>query len=307
MKYGSLFSGAGLGDFGFEMAGLELVWQVENNEYCQKILNLRWPNVKKYKDIKEVKGTKLERVDLITGGFPCQPFSVAGKQDGADDDRNLWPEMFRIIKEIRPRWVVAENVPGIIPIYIDVVLADLESQEYTCWPVVFSSHSLGAWHKRERLWVIAESSSDGLNRSKLREFREHNDTPQTGKENAAETSGHKTLGEIQVMADSGLLRQTINEKQTTGVEQYCENVADSNTKRSQRSRAEEHPQGRKKQSERQIRLCDIFKRWWSTEPAVGRVVNGCPNRVDRLKALGNGQTPCSTYVIGKWIKEIENQ
>src|SRR3990167_1311796 len=115
MKYGSLFSGAGLGDFGFELAGLECAWQVEIDEYCQKILNLRWPNVPKWKDIKTLNPKELPEVDLITGGFPCQDISQANTNaKGLDGERSgLWKEMYRILVEIRPRFVVVENTAAL--------------------------------------------------------------------------------------------------------------------------------------------------------------------------------------------------
>ena len=108
MKLGNLFSGGGLGDFGFMAAGMEIAWQCEIDEYCQKILSLRYPESKKYRDIKTLKGDELEKVDIITGGFPCQPFSVAGRQMGERDNRNLWPEMCRVISETKPTWVICE-------------------------------------------------------------------------------------------------------------------------------------------------------------------------------------------------------
>ena len=161
MKLGSLFSGGGLGDFGFMAAGFDIRWQVEIDEYCQKILALRYPESEKYRDIKTLRGSELEKVDIITGGFPCQPFSVAGRQKGKDDNRYLWPEMLRVIDEVRPRWVVGENVPGIINLALDTVCADLESKGYEVWPIVFPSHALGAWHKRDRLWIVCHAKHDG--------------------------------------------------------------------------------------------------------------------------------------------------
>ncbi len=157
MKLGSLFSGGGLGDFGFMAAGMDITWQCEIDEYCQKILALRYPESKKYRDIKILKGNDLEKVDIITGGFPCQPFSYAGRRKGKEDARNLWPEMYRIIELQKPRWVICENVPGILNLAIDDVLADLEGQGYETWPVLFPSHALGAWHKRDRIWIIANT------------------------------------------------------------------------------------------------------------------------------------------------------
>jgi DNA (cytosine-5)-methyltransferase 1 len=157
MKLGSLFSGGGLGDFGFMAAGMEIAWQCEIDEYCQKILALRYPESKKYRDIKTLKGSDLEQVDIITGGFPCQPFSVAGKQMGKTDDRFLWPQMLRIITECKPRWIIGENVAGSVDMAIEDVCIDLGMQGYECWPVVFPAHALGAYHRRDRVWIIAYS------------------------------------------------------------------------------------------------------------------------------------------------------
>lgn len=161
MKVGSLFSGGGLGDFGFMAAGMEITWQVEIDEYCQKILALRYPESKKYRDIKNLKGADLEPVDIITGGFPCQPFSNAGAKMGKSDDRHLWPEMFRIIQEVKPRWVVGENVPGFVNMALDDVCADLESSGYETKTLIFPAHALGAWHRRERVWIVGHAGLFG--------------------------------------------------------------------------------------------------------------------------------------------------
>lgn len=177
MKVLSLFSGGGLGDYGLELAGMQIVGQVEIDHYCQKILKLRWPDVPKWTDIKNVRGEEvLEQcgaVDLISGGFPCQPFSSAhntkSKGGGKEDNRYLWPEMFRLISEIRPTWVLAENVPGIIRFALDDVCSDLESQGYETLSIVFPAHALGANHKRDRLWIIGNSGSVG--RPRLQQLR----------------------------------------------------------------------------------------------------------------------------------------
>ncbi len=128
--FGSLFAGIGGLDLGLERAGMTCSWQVENHPFCQKILHKHWPNVPKFEDVRHVGRWNLEPVDLIAGGFPCQPHSVAGKRRGAADDRNLWPEMYRIIRELRPPWVLAENVPGIKGTILNSCLSDLESEGY---------------------------------------------------------------------------------------------------------------------------------------------------------------------------------
>lgn len=293
MRYGSLFSGAGLGDFGFEMAGLELAWQVEYEPYCRKILDLRWPEVKKYGNIKEVNTDELEPVELITGGFPCQPFSVAGKRKGKDDNRYLWPEMLRIIKAKKPTWVVGENVPGIINLALDTVCSDLEAESYEVWPVVFPSHALGAWHKRDRLWIIAHSEHNG--RIAAKRLGTNSGTQSEGK-------ARKKLSVAELERVGGLRTQD------AGRETMANPVSDSKRttfgKGIQRNTNNEQDNRNKIWSD--IRNgSETFRRFWEFESGVGRVANGCPNRVDRLKALGNGQTPCSTYVIGKLILELE--
>lgn len=163
MRVGSLFSGGGLGDLGFLMAGCEIVFQVEIDEYCQKILELRYPNAKKFRDIRTVKGSDLPAVDILTGGFPCQPHSNIGKRQGNLDERDLWPDMFRVIREVKPKYVVGENVSGITGTILDQVLSDLESQNYQTITLIFQAHAIGAPHPRERLWIVAYPKSNQEN------------------------------------------------------------------------------------------------------------------------------------------------
>jgi DNA (cytosine-5)-methyltransferase 1 len=158
MKVGSLFSGIGGFDLGLERAGMEIAWQVEIDPFCNKVLEKHWPNVKRYGDIKNV--TNLESVDLICGGFPCQPYSCAGKRMGAEDDRALWPEMLRIIQEVRPRWIIGENVAGFINMGLDNSISDLEREGYTVQTFVIPACAVNAPHRRDRVWIIANSKRD---------------------------------------------------------------------------------------------------------------------------------------------------
>jgi len=159
MNFGSLFAGIGGMDLGLERAGITCKWQVEIDLFCQRVLAKHWPNVRRYRDVKDCGRHNLEPVDLIAGGFPCQPHSVAGKRKGAEDDRNLWPEFLRIVKELRPTWVLAENVPGIVSLYLDTVLAGLESEGYTCWTFNIPACAVGAYHRRERIFIVAYRNS----------------------------------------------------------------------------------------------------------------------------------------------------
>lgn len=155
----SLFAGIGGFDLGLERAGWECVAQVENNEFCQGILEKHWPDVPRYADIRDCRGSDLPPVEMVVGGFPCQPFSSAGQRRGTDDDRFLWPEMLRVVDECQPTWVIGENVPGLFGLYLDQCIADLEGQGYEVWPVVLPACAVGAPHLRERIFIVAYSSS----------------------------------------------------------------------------------------------------------------------------------------------------
>ncbi len=162
MTVGDLFSGIGGFSYGLELAGgFETKWFVENDPFCNKILAKHWPNVKRYGDIKDVGKANLEPVDLICGGFPCQPFSVAGKRKGKEDDRFLWPEMLRVISELRPRWVIGENVPGIVGVVLDQVLSEMESIGYEVQPLIIPACAVNAPHRRSRVWIIAHNGNIG--------------------------------------------------------------------------------------------------------------------------------------------------
>lgn len=161
MRFLSLFAGIGGFDLGLERAGMECVGQVEIDPFCQAVLAHHWPNVKRIGDIRNVTAETFAgcgAVDLICGGFPCQPFSTAGKRGGRDDDRYLWPEMLRVIGLYKPRWVIGENVRGLLSIeqgvVFDQVLADLENIGYEVQAYVVPACSLDAPHRRDRIWII---------------------------------------------------------------------------------------------------------------------------------------------------------
>jgi len=172
VKHASLFSGIGGFEYAAKMNGIDNIFAVEIDKFCHKVLAKNYPELKLYEDIKEFKEEEngfRGTVDIISGGFPCQPFSVAGKREGSDDNRHLWPEMFRVIREIQPTWVIAENVPGLLTIENGVVfnqcILDLESAGYETQSFIIPAISVNAPHKRDRLWIIAYSDSRGLERT----------------------------------------------------------------------------------------------------------------------------------------------
>jgi DNA (cytosine-5)-methyltransferase 1 len=168
MRHGSLFSGIGGFDLAAEWMGWENVFHCEWNEFGQKILHHYWPNAIQYNDITKTDFT-IHRgcIDILTGGFPCQPYSTAGKRKGKEDERHLWPEMLRAIREIQPRWVVGENVLGLVNwnggMVFDEVQADLEAAGYEVWPYVLPAVSVGAPHRRDRIWFVAFNTKSKRN------------------------------------------------------------------------------------------------------------------------------------------------
>lgn len=166
MNHASLFSGIGGFDLAAEWMGWNNVLHVERDEFCRKILKHHFPNSQSYDDIKQFSGAPfLGRIDILTGGFPCQPYSAAGQRKGKADDRHLWPEMLRVIQEVRPTWVVAENVRGLLSwsdgMVFDEVCSALEGEGYQVFPTLLPAAGVyNAPHKRDRVWFIAYSHSN---------------------------------------------------------------------------------------------------------------------------------------------------
>ena len=312
MKLVSLFSGAGLGDLGWMMAGMDIVAQVEIEEYCQKILKLRFPETHKWRDIKNVTGEEIIKktgtVDIMAGGVPCQAASVAGKQRGREDDRWLWPEAIRIVKEVKPRWVVWENVVGLLSIEQGIpfedICAEMESCGYEVQTFSFTAHSLGANHRRERIWIVAHSELCG------RIHRQSQEQPTEGRVDAQrelETSNSN-------VADSNNGQRTREKpgvlgkqnRQTSNRPTRCsEDVSDTNQKGMEGCKKAGNPKESRAKTNKQFSRCNSFREYWSTESGICRVVDGMPNRIHRLKALGNGQVVACTSFIGSIIMDFE--
>jgi DNA (cytosine-5)-methyltransferase 1 len=183
--HGSLFSGIGGFDLAAELMGWENKFHCEWNEFGQKVLKYYWPNAESFHDITKTDFTPYaNRISILSGGFPCQPYSLAGKRKGKEDERHLFPEMLRAIKEIQPRWVVGENVLGLVNwnggLVFHEVQADLEAAGYEVWPYVLPAAAVNAPHRRDRVWFIAHRNSNGQHWSNS----EHEVNPSEGREYA---------------------------------------------------------------------------------------------------------------------------
>jgi len=162
MRLLDLFSGIGGFSYAAEtlIGGYETVAFCEMDEFCQKVLKKHWPQVPIFDDVRTLDASRLGRIDIVTGGYPCQPFSQAGRRQGEQDERHLWPEMLRIIKSCQPRYVLAENVAGHVTMGLDQVLTDLEDQGYTTRPIIVPACAKNAPHRRDRVWIIGQLTTN---------------------------------------------------------------------------------------------------------------------------------------------------
>ena len=313
MKVLDLFSGIGGFALGLERAGMETVAFCEYDEKARLVLNKHWPDVPMYNDVRTLAGEQLEKdgitdIGLICGGYPCQPFSTAGKRQGEADDRHLWPEFFRLIKEIRPTWIIAENVAGHINMGLEDVLADLESEGYQCQTFLIPACAVDAQHRRDRVWIIAHSDSSISGNQWQDEMLDHR-----------QMDKRKTLsvnnGNTRIVAHSDSVNWSPNEGKPNAKADGRDKssgggkvVADTLHKRLQGGEETRNPESGGKGREKLPARCGKRSQPgnWLPEPSVGRVANGVPRRVDRLKQLGNAVVPQIPEVIGRFIMAIEN-
>ena len=272
MTIGSLFSGIGGLELGLEMAipNAQTRWQVEQDAHAQKVLAKHWPNARRHNDVRQVGSKNLEPVDIICGGFPCQDLSIAGKQRGIDGARSgLWSEYARVIRELRPRYVVVENVTALLALGMGRVLGDLAACGYDAIWDCIPAAAVGAHHRRDRLYLVAYANSGCVHpEQKLRQKRT----------NSAESVRH---GQARQMANADSARLE-GYRQTRNARQICPQKATGLFRRS---------------------LGHVTA--WQPESNVGRVADGIPDRVDRLKCLGNAVVPQVAAVIGRVIVELE--
>lgn len=205
MIHASLFSGIGGFDLAAEWAGWDNAFNCEIDPFCRQVMKYHFPNAVQYEDIKTTDFTVWRgKIDVLTGGFPCQPFSTAGKRKGTADDRYLWPEMLRAIREIKPRWVVGENVLGIVSwdggLVFEQVHADLETEGYEVQAFVLPACSVGAPHLRYRTWFVAHRADAGAESMREREngFRSDRDAPNSDNDGLEYGTHSGTSGEVSI-------------------------------------------------------------------------------------------------------------
>ena len=272
LTVGSLFSGIGGLDLGLERAGMQVIWQSEIDPFACKVLKKHWPEVPNYGDIKQIDWATIPRPDVICGGYPCQPFSTAGKRRGTDDPRHLWPWVRTAISELRPRYAILENVRGHLTMGGLQVIGELAEIGYDAQWRIVSAAGVGAPHRRERIIIVAYPNDA------------RGGTPERG----IDTERAPKIEKWQNFAQFGVSR--------------CgENVADTDRRRCEQRKPEAKPFSWTSSSSKRN-----YAEWWEVEPSVGRVVNGVSNRVDKLRGLGNAVVPQVAEYIGRLVMAAHN-
>ena len=330
LTVGSLFSGIGGLDLGLERAGMNVIWQSEIDPYACKVLAKHWKDVPNHGNIKEINWGDVVRPDVICGGYPCQPFSTAGKRNGADDSRHLWPWVREAISELRPQYAILENVRGHITLGLSEVLGELASIGYDAeWQIV-SANSVGAPHLRERIIILAYPNSGrqqerqseaqpnvglgGSSESSTDTIRELADAdsgrcvyrqPQiftaerwlnalsligSGSTDVANTTQQHSNGQFNNTRNSAQPQKISQFGDSSGTQNVANTDSASGQQQQERSICQSHTGGRS---------------WWEVEPDVGRVAHGIPSRVDRLRGLGNAVVPQVAELIGRMVVDYD--
>jgi DNA (cytosine-5)-methyltransferase 1 len=315
MRHGSLFSGIGGFDLAAQWMGWENVFHCEWNPFGQKVLHYYWPDAEQFTDItksdfKKYNGT----IDIISGGFPCQPYSMAGKRLGKEDDRHLWPEMLRVIREVQPTWVVGENVFGLVNwsggLVFHEVQADLEAEGYEVQPYVLPAVSVNAPHRRDRVWFVAYSNSNGSKQCNS----QHEKHTGKGRINALSDSKQ---GNGNGDASNTMCDRSAKSWQRRQSEQLNQNGIERRVTSHTKNIRQEYALENGELERRRFRQSDQ-RNFWDSFPSVSPIClgdDGLSNRLDNItfskwrnesiKAGGNAIVPQVAYQIFKAIEQYE--
>ena len=283
LTFGSLFAGIGGFDLGFERAGMSCKWQVEIDDYANRVLEKHWPNVHRERDICECGAHNLGRVDVICGGFPCQDISYAGRGAGLDGERSvLFFEAIRVVRELRPRIVVLENVAALLTRGLDRVLGTLAEIGYDAEWHCIPAASVGAPHIRDRVFVLAHAKHNGFSTSEGKHTRDQQQQGWSQKPDSDE--------QLERSGDGPAI--SANDTDAANTQWWSDGSNTESTGSEQGKQLRGTISGNVPRSN-----------WWTTEPNVGRVANGVPARVDRLRGLGNAVVPQIAEWIGRRLME----
>lgn len=324
LKVLDLFSGIGGFSLGLESLGqFETIAFCEKDKFCQKVLQKHWSNIPIIDDVRRINGKEI-KADVVVGGFPCQSISIAGKQKGKDDDRFLFPEMLRVIKEVKPRWIIGENVQNLINISNGTILREIiegleaENFEVQCFSI--SASSQGAWHKRERIWIVA-NSNDRLSIGKDKKIQTRRNTINNGSSsNVPNTNNNGPYRQkrIETIKNSNEQKEWLSFGNDKDV---------SNTQRNEHKHTSTRQSGASElwrfySAEEEQTSHDLWSKtsrcnapfgqdsWWNFESRIRRIPHGLSERMDRfrkdrIKALGNSIVPQIAREIGKAIIAAE--
>lgn len=345
MTHGSLFSGIGGFDLAAQWMGWDNKFHCEWEEFPRRILEYHFPNSTSYGNIKETDFTIWRgKIDILSGGFPCQPYSNAGKRLGKQDERHLWPEMLRAIREIKPRWVVGENVRGLLNwnggVVLDEIYADLENEGYEVWTFVLPASGVNAPHRRDRAWIVAysngrvEERNRGANDETQKEIWGHEkvDVPREllSPRNATDTNGigHRG-GNVSPKTDKGQrdeMGSSLGQDRDriwSQAEGCGATTTNTNSERLERQATQRVHSGQRGQSEvqddeRSWCSSETYEYRWETFPTKSPVCgehDGIPRKLDSItfprwrkesiKAYGNAIVPQVAHQIFKAIKRYE--
>ena len=340
-----LFSGIGGFSLGLESAGpFRTIAFCEREPFCQAVLRKHWPDVPIFDDVRTIPTDGLGRIDIIVGGFPCQPWSHAGEQRGAEDDRDLWPEMASLIEKLQPRWVIGENVRGFVsqPMGLERSLSDLESLGYGAVPFIIGACSVDAPHRRDRVWIIAHADShsepdgavnarprsgelvaDARHQRIYKRGQHENARKKSSDQSRVQRDGVPRGKQRKILADADNAKRRRGKVGRSGWDRQSSFYGEIGAVMADASGAGQERAFRRRETETERASeghTSKCGRWiaepgmggmvdgvsaWMDEPNCGRVASGIKNRAPRLTALGNAVVPSVVAQIGRAILEAE--